>query len=106
MNNYLREETKEECQEDTTESKADKPLNSLLRDCQSKKWQTKKYNRVEILHSLGYSVKEIARDSQENMSLSTVKRLKFKIKAHGSIVREKKDQEGLKSYQRFIKTIS
>ena len=48
----------------------------------------KKYSRVETLHSLGYSVKEIAQDSQVNMSLSTVKRLKSKIKAHGSIMRE------------------
>ena len=37
---------------------------------------------------MGYSVKEIAQNSQVNMSLSTVKRLKFKIKAHGSIMRE------------------
>ena len=50
---------------------------------------------------MGYSVKKIAQDSQVNMILSTVKRLKFKIKAHGSIIK-KKDQEDLKSYQRFI----
>ena len=37
---------------------------------------------------MGYSVKEIAQDSQVNMSLSTVKILKSKIKAHGSIMRE------------------
>ena len=37
---------------------------------------------------MGYSVKEIAQESQVNMSLSTVKRLKFKIKAHGSIMIE------------------
>ena len=37
---------------------------------------------------MGYSVKEIAQDSQVNMSLSTVKKLKSKIKAHGSIMRE------------------
>ena len=36
-NNYLREETKEECQEDTTENIVDEPLTSLQRDCQSKK---------------------------------------------------------------------
>ena len=36
-----------------------------------------KFNyRVETLHSLCYFVKEIAQDSQVNMSLSTVKRLK------------------------------
>ena len=37
---------------------------------------------------MGYSVKEIAQDSQVNMSFSTVKRLKSKIKTHGSIMRE------------------
>ena len=37
---------------------------------------------------MSYSVKEIAQDSQVNMSLSTVKRLKSKIKAHGSIMRK------------------
>ena len=52
-NNYLREGTQKECQEDTTENKADEPLISLQRDGQSKE---KKYNRVETLHSLGYSV--------------------------------------------------
>ena len=36
-----------------------------------------------------YSVKEIAQDSQANMSLSTVKRLMFKIKGHGNIMRVK-----------------
>ena len=36
---------------------------------------------------MGYSVKDIAQDSQVNMSLSTVKRLKSKIRAHGSIMR-------------------
>ena len=35
-----------------------------------------------------YSVKEIAQDSQVNMSLSMVKRLKSKIKSHGGIMRE------------------
>ena len=45
-NNYLREETKEECQEDTTENKADKPLTSLQTDGQSKK--DKRKNTVEL----------------------------------------------------------
>ena len=35
-NYYLREETKKECQEDTSENKADETLTSLRRDCQSK----------------------------------------------------------------------
>ena len=85
-NNYLRKENKEEFQEDTTENKADEPLTSLRRNGQSK--EDKKYSRVETLHSLGYSIKEIAQDSLVNMSLSTVKKLKSKIKAHGSIMRK------------------
>ena len=43
---YLREETKEECQEDTTENKADEPLASLQRDGQSK--EDKQKNEVEL----------------------------------------------------------
>ena len=35
-NNYLREETNEECYENTTEDKADEPLTSLPTDGQSK----------------------------------------------------------------------
>ena len=42
----------------------------------------------ETLHSLGYSVKERAQDSQVNMSLSTVKKSKPKIKAYGGIMRD------------------
>ena len=53
-------------------------MTSLQRDGQSKE-DKEKYSRVETLHSLGYFVKEIGQDSQENMSLSTVKRLKSKI---------------------------
>ena len=37
---------------------------------------------------MGYSVKEIAQDLQENKSWSMAMRLKFKIKAHRSIKRE------------------
>ena len=37
---------------------------------------------------MGYSVQQIAEDAQVNMSLSTVKRLKTKVREHGSIIRE------------------
>ena len=47
----------------------------------------KKYCKIENLLSLDYSVKEIAQDTQVNMSWCTVKRLKSKIKAHESIMR-------------------
>ena len=86
-NNYIREESKEECQENTTENKAGEPLVNLQRDGQSKE-DIQKNSRVETLHSLDYSVKEIVQDSQVNMGLSKVKRLKSKIKAHGSIISE------------------
>ena len=79
-------------------------MTSHQRDGQSKE-DKQKNSRVETLHSLGYSVKEIAQDSQVNMSLSTVKRLKSKIK-HMEVLWEKRDQEDMKSYQRFIKAIS
>ena len=55
--------------------KADESLVSLQRDNPSRR-QTKKYSRVETLHSLGYSVKEIAQDSQLYMSLGYVKYIK------------------------------
>ena len=50
--------------------------------------KTKKYSRVQNLHFFCYSVKEIAQDSQVNMSFSILKRLKPKIQAHGSIMRK------------------
>ena len=43
---------------------------------------------------MGYSIKEIAQESQVNMSLSTFKRLKSKIKSRGGIMREERS-EGL-----------
>ena len=89
-NNYIREGTEEEYQKDTTENKADESLTSLQRDGQIKEDRQNKYSRVETLHSLGYSVKEIAQDSQINMSLITVKKLKSKIKANGSIMRKER----------------
>ena len=37
---------------------------------------------------MGYSVQQITEDAQVNMSLSTFKRLKAKVREHGSIIRE------------------
>ena len=54
----------------------------------SKEGKVKRYNRVKTLLSMGYSVQQIAEDAQVNMSLSTVKRLKTKVREHGSIIRE------------------
>ena len=54
----------------------------------SKEDKAKRYNRVETLLSMGYSVQQIAEDAQVNMSLSTVKWLKAKVREHRSIIRE------------------
>ena len=53
-NYYFREEIKTECQEETTQNKADKLLTSLQRDNQSKRQE-----KIELswnLHSQSYSV--------------------------------------------------
>ena len=54
---------------------------------------------------MGYSVQQIAEDAQVNMSLSTVKRLKAKVREHGSIIREEgsgRPTKLLKIHQDFI----
>ena len=51
----------------------------------SKEDKAKRYNRVETLLSIGYSVQQIAEDAQVNMSLSTVKRLNAKVRVNKSI---------------------
>ena len=66
-NSYLREETKEECQEDITKNKDDEPL-KVFKEKVKGKSQAKKYSRVETLHLLDYFVIEIAQDSHVNMS--------------------------------------
>ena len=45
------------------------------------------YQRVKILHSLGYSTAQIAEDSQVKMSKDTIKRWKSKIRQEGYIWR-------------------
>ena len=67
---YLRVETKEEYQEETTKNKANKLLVNLQRDSQSKE-DKKIYSRVEALNSFSYFVKEIAKDSQLNICLKS-----------------------------------
>ena len=61
---------------------------SLQRINQSKEDKQKRCSKAKTLYSLCYSVKEIAQDSQINMSLSSVKILKFKIKANERIMIE------------------
>ena len=52
---------------------------------QKKEDKEKRYQRVEILHSLGYSTVQIAEDSQMKMSKDTIKRWKSKIRQEGPI---------------------
>ena len=54
----------------------------------SKEDKAKRYNRVETLLSMGYSVQQIAEDAKVNMSLSTVKILKAKVRVNKGIIRE------------------
>ena len=56
----------------------------------SKEDKAKRYNRVETQLSMGYSVQHIAEDAQVSMSLSTVKRLKSKVRVRESIIREER----------------
>ena len=87
LNNYLRKETKKSVKRAQHKIKQINYL-PVFKETVKVKKTNKKYSRVETLHSLGYSVKEIPQDSQVNISLSTVKRLKSKIKTHGDIMRE------------------
>ena len=84
-----RYQIEEESKEEVKETNHDRPDGSLT-DAQliklSKEDKAKRYNRVETLLSMGYSVQQIAEDAQVNMSLSTIKRLK--VREHGSIIRE------------------
>ena len=84
----IEEESKEEVKEEINQ---DRPNESLTNDQLiklSKEYKAKRYNRVETLLSMGYSVQQIAEDARVNMSLSIVKRLKAKVREHGSIIRE------------------
>ena len=47
---------------------------------QKKADKEKRYQRVEILHSLGYSTAQIAEDSQIKMCKDIIKRWKSKIR--------------------------
>ena len=47
----------------------------------------KRHQRVEILHSLGYSAAQITEDSQVKMNKDTIKKWKSKIRQEGTIWR-------------------
>ena len=54
---------------------------------QKKADKEKRYQRVEILNSLGYSTAQIAEDSHVKIRKDTIKRLKSKIRQDGAIRR-------------------
>ena len=84
----IEEESKEEVKEEINQDRQDESLTNSQLIKLSREDKAKRYNRVETLLSMGYSVQQIAEDAQVNMSLSTVKRLKAKVREHGSIIRE------------------
>ena len=84
----IEEESKEEVKEGINQNRPDDSLTDAKLIKLSKEDKAKRYNKVETLLSMGYSVQQIAEDAQVNMSLSTVKRLKAKVREHGSIIRE------------------
>ena len=84
----IEEESKEEVKEEINQDKPDESLINAQLIKLSKEDKAKRYNRFKTLLSINYSVQQIAEDAQVNMSLSTVKRLKAKVREHGSIIRE------------------
>ena len=84
----IEEESKEEVKEEINQDRPDESLTDAQLIKLSKEDKAKRYNRVETLLSMGYLVQQIAEDAQVNMSLSTVKKLKAKVREHGSIIRE------------------
>ena len=84
----IEEESKEEVKEKINQDRPDESLTNAQLIKPSKEDKAKRYNRVETLLYMGYSVQQIAEDAQVNMSLSTLKRLNAKVREHGSIIRE------------------
>ena len=84
----IEEESREEVKEEINQEGPDENLTDAQLIKLSKEDKAKRYIRVGTLLSMSYSVQQIAEDAQVNMSLSQVKRLKAKIREHGSIIRE------------------
>ena len=96
------EESKEELEEESEEQVL---LSSAQRIQINQEDKAKRYSRIETLHSMEYSSKQIAEDAQVNMSLKTVKRLKANIRENGSITREPgsgRPQKLLEAHKSFI----
>ena len=84
----IEEESKEEVKEKINQDRPDESLANAQLIKLSKEDKAKRYNRVETLLYMGYSIQQRAEDAQVNMSLSSVKKLKAKVREHGSIIRE------------------
>ena len=69
----IEEESKEEVKEEINQDRPDESLTDAQLIKLSKEDKANRYNRVETLLSMGYSVQQIAEDAQMNMSLNTVK---------------------------------
>ena len=96
------EESKEELEEESEEQVL---LSSAQRIQINQEDKEKRYSRIETLHSMGYSSKQIAEYAQVNISLRTVKRLKANIRENGSITREPgsgRPQKLLEDHKSFI----
>ena len=64
-----------------------------------------KFKRIETLNSLGYSAAQIAADSQVNMNIRTIKRIRSKILTKGGIHRNEGSGRPVKlldHHQKFI----
>ena len=65
----IEKESKEEVKEEINQDRPDESLTNAQLIKLSKEDKAKRYNRVETLLSMGYSVQQIAEDAQVNMSL-------------------------------------
>ena len=63
----IEEESKEEVKEEINQDRPDESLKNAQLIKLSKENKAKRYNRVEALLSMGYSVQQIAEDAQVNM---------------------------------------
>ena len=100
-----RYQIEEEAKEEINQDRKDESLTNAQLIKLSKEDKAKRYNRVETLLSMSYSVQQIEVDAQVNMSLSTVKRLKANVSENGSIIREEgsgRPTKLLEIHQNFI----
>ena len=68
------EENKDIFEDEGYEISEEEQTTKAQKVAQKKADKEKRYQRVEILHSLGYSTAQIAKDSQVKMSKDTIKR--------------------------------